>query len=127
MANPLDIVKTALKAYVSKDRAAIEAVIADEYRFSSPIDNALDREAYFAICWPNSKNMGAMEIIHGAENGEHAWIVYEAEAGEKRLRNAELHRVRGGRIIETEVYFGWNIPHPVKVGTHQENDGAGQG
>jgi hypothetical protein len=41
MSGPLDVVKAALQAYVDKDRACIEALIADDYHFTSPIDNAL--------------------------------------------------------------------------------------
>jgi hypothetical protein len=62
--------------------------------------------------------MEAFEIIHGSEDGELAWVVYQGKAGGKTFRNAELHRVRAGQIVETEVYFGWNIPHPVPSGTH---------
>jgi len=46
-ANPLAVARGCLAAYVSKDRAAIEALIAEDYHFTSPIDNALDRETYF--------------------------------------------------------------------------------
>ena len=47
--SPLATVKKALQAYADKDRAAIESVIADNYRFTSLIDNRLDREMYFRI------------------------------------------------------------------------------
>lgn len=42
-------VKAVLQAYVDKDRNAIEAVLADDYRFTSPIDNALDRDLFCAL------------------------------------------------------------------------------
>ena len=42
-ASPLAIARAVLETYVNKDRAAIEALIADDYHFTSPIDNALDR------------------------------------------------------------------------------------
>lgn len=109
---PLQTVKRALQAYLDKDRAAIEAVIGAEYRFTSPLDHALDRDAYFARCWPGSEATTAMHVVHGVEDGELACVVYEATIGGKRFRNAEMHRVRDGRIVETQVFFGWNLPHP---------------
>lgn len=121
MPGPLETVKRALQAYLDKDRAAIEAVIADDYRFTSPRDNALDRDTYFARCWPASEAMTAMELIHGTEDGELAWIVYEATIG-TRFRNAELHRVRDGRIVETQVFFGWALPHPAPPGGFVADD-----
>jgi hypothetical protein len=114
--SPIEAVKAALQAYVDKDRAAIEAVVGDPYSFTSPLDNALDRQTYFDRCWPNSKAMTAMKIMHAAESGERAYVVYETSTGEKRFRNAEMHVVRDGRIVATEVYFGWDLPHKAALG-----------
>ena len=113
---PLATVRKALQAYVHKDRVAIEALIDPGYHFTSPLDNYIDRATYFARCWPNSKNMTTMTFIHGSESGEMAWIVYEGRTMTKRFRNAELHRVRDNRIVATEVYFGWDLPHPAAPG-----------
>lgn len=115
--SPLDLVRTALKAYVDKDRAAIEAVIAPGYRFTSPLDNALDRKTYFERCWPNSESTAGFEEIHGVEFGDRALVVYEGKTKEgKRFRNAEVHTARDGKLIATEVYFGWDLPHKAPPG-----------
>jgi ketosteroid isomerase-like protein len=113
---PLKIVKKALQAYVDKDRDAIESVIAADYRFTSPLDNGLDRATYFSRCWPNSESMTDTRFVEGAESGDTAWVVYEATTLNKRFRNAEFHKVRDGKIIATEVYFGWDLPHPAPSG-----------
>jgi hypothetical protein len=116
---PLAVVRACLKAYVDKDRNAIEALIAGDYRFTSPLDNALDRTSYFAICWPNSAAMKSFDFIAGAQDGDRAFVVYEGETSAgKRFRNCEVHTVRGGKLVSTEVYFGWNVPHRVPAGTH---------
>lgn len=115
--SPLALVRIALKAYVDKDRAAIEAVIAPDYRFTSPLDNALDRKTYFERCWPNSKTTKGFDEIHAVEFGEHALIVYEGLTFEdKRFRNAEVHTARDGKLVNTEVYFGWDLPHKAPPG-----------
>jgi len=54
------IARAAYEAYVSKDRAAIEALIAPDFHFTSPLDNRIDRATYFARCWPNSEMMKSM-------------------------------------------------------------------
>jgi hypothetical protein len=117
-ARPLDIVRGCLEAYARKDRAAIEALIAPGYRFTSPLDNAIDRATYFERCWPNGAFLKAFDFICGAENGDRAFVVYEActDAG-KRFRNCEVHTVRNGKLESTEVYFGWNLPHPAREGS----------
>jgi hypothetical protein len=125
MSGPLDAVKKALQAYVDKDRDAIEAVIGDPYSFTSPLDNALSRETYFARCWPNSESCTGMMFVQGAEQDDWAFIVYEGSSADKTFRNAELHRVQNGRIVETQVYFGWNVPHEAMPGGFIGDNGEG--
>jgi ketosteroid isomerase-like protein len=126
--SPTAAVRAALQAYKDKDRAAIEALLHADYRFTSPLDNQLDRKAYVEICWPNADMMDGFQIVHAADMGDRAVVVYEALTRDgKRFRNCELHALRDGQIIETEVYFGWNLPHSVPLGQHQaptENGGS---
>jgi hypothetical protein len=117
--SPLAIARACLQAYVDKDRAAIEALLDAEFHFTSPLDNALDRASYLRICWPNSATTAGFERIYEFEQGERAFIVYEGRtANGKRFRNSEVHTVRGGKLLATEVYFGWDVPHKAPTGTH---------
>jgi len=117
----LAIVRACQQAYVDKDRARIEALLADDYHFTSPIDNALDRATYLKICWPNSAVISRFENIYEFEQGDRAFVVYEAHTSTgKRFRNSEAYTVRGGKLVATEVYFGWNVPHNVPRGTHMD-------
>jgi ketosteroid isomerase-like protein len=109
--------RAALQAYVDKDRAAIESLIADDFHFTSPLDNALDRKTYFERCWPNSETMQSFEIVEECGDERRAFVVYEVRSTKgKRFRNAELHTVRGGKLVSVEVYFGWDLPHKAKPG-----------
>ena len=111
------IARAAYAAYVAKDRAAIEALIADEFHFTSPLDNRLDRATYFTRCWPNSETTKGFEFIHLVRDGERVFVTYEAlGAGGHRFRNTEIVTVRGSQIVEVEVYFGWDLPHKASVG-----------
>jgi predicted enzyme related to lactoylglutathione lyase len=112
------IARAAYDAYASKDRAAIEALIADDFHFSSPLDNQLDRTAYFARCWPNSETIQGFDFIHLVQDGQRVFVTYEASgAGGRRFRNTEIVTVRGSQIIAVEVYFGWDLPHKAAVGS----------
>jgi ketosteroid isomerase-like protein len=123
---PLAIARACFKAYLNKDRAAMESLLAEDFHFSSPIDNALDRATYLERCWPNSKLMEAFDYIYQVEEGEHAFIVYEARTSTgKRFRNSEVHTVRDEKLVATEVYFGWDLPHRAYEGGFIENDGRG--
>ena len=124
--SPLAIVRACLQAYVDKDRSAIEALIAREYHFTSPIDNALDRATYFEICWANNQSIARFDFISGAETADRAFVVYEGHTTSGRVfRNCEMHTVRDGKLVSTEVYFGWDVPHKVQPGQHVNNAGEG--
>ena len=120
MTTPSDavsIARAAYEAYVSKDRGAIEALIADDFHSSSPLDNRLDRATYFDRCWPNSKTTEGFEFIHLVQHGEQVFVTYEARGtGGHRFRNTEIITVRRSQIVEVEVYFGWDLPHKAAVG-----------
>ena len=115
--DPTDIARAAFLAYVDKDRAAIEALIAAEFRFTSPLDNGLDRTTYFARCWPNSETLSGFDFIHVVPAGERVFVTYEGQSSRgKRFRNTEILTIRDGQIHEVEVYFGWSIPHDAPEG-----------
>ena len=116
-ADPLAVARKCYQAYVDKDRAAIESVIADDFHFTSPLDNRLDRKTYFARCWPNSETTAAFEFINLVADGERVFVTYDGSNDNgKRFRNTEILTVRDGRIVDAEVYFGWSLPHEAPAG-----------
>ncbi len=120
--HPLAVSRAALQAYVDKDRSAIERLVAEDFHFTSPLDNRLDRETYMKICWPNSEQTAAFDIVHASEEGNRAYVVYELRTKSgKRFKNAEVHTVRDGKLVETEVYFGWDVPHRAPEGSHKDS------
>lgn len=115
-ADRVDVARAAYNAYVTKDRAAIESLIADDFHFTSPLDNRIDRETYFARCWPTSKTTEGVDLIHLVPDGERVFVTYEGRANARRFRNTEVMTIKNGRITDVEVYFGWSIPHEAPAG-----------
>lgn len=113
------IARAAYEAYVSKDREAIEKLIAQDFHFTSPLDNRIDRATYFKICWPNSERIKAFDFINLVPDGDRVFVTYEGHGvSSDRFRNTEIITVRDGQLVEVEVYFGWSIPHKAKPGAH---------
>jgi ketosteroid isomerase-like protein len=111
------IAHAAYEAYVAKDRAAIERLIAEDFRFTSPLDNRIDRATYFARCWPNSERIKAFDFINLVPDGDRVFVTYEGHrTNGEGFRNTEIVTVRDGQIAEVEVYFGWSIPHKAEPG-----------
>jgi hypothetical protein len=70
--------------------------------------------------------MTGFDYIYQMEDGDRVFIVYEAHTrGGKTFRNSEVYTVRNGKLVATEVYFGWDLPHQAPRGGFIENDGEG--
>ena len=62
------------RSYVDKDRAAMEALLAPDFHFSSPLDNRLDRATYFQRCWPNSAVISAFKLQNLVAVGDRVFV-----------------------------------------------------
>ena len=121
--NIVAIVRAAYEAYVAKDLAAIEELIAEDFHFTSPLDNRIDRATYFTRCWPNSEAIKSFDFINLVADGDRVFVTYEGHrANGEGFRNTEIVTVRGNRIVEVEVYFGWSIPHEARRGGFIQDD-----
>ncbi|WP_421883879.1 nuclear transport factor 2 family protein [Pacificispira sp.] len=112
-----ELARAMYRAYANGDRAALEVLIADEFRFSSPQDNLIDRSTYFERCWPNSERITDFAFVHVVEQGETVFVTYEGMSIEgRKFRNTEVLTFNGGKVTEVEVYFGWSLPHAAPPG-----------
>jgi ketosteroid isomerase-like protein len=71
-------VRASYAAYESGDRAVVEALLTDDFTFSSPDDVGIDRATYFGRCWPNKENLEAFDITRLLEVGDEVVVTYEA-------------------------------------------------
>ena len=119
------IARAAYAAYVTKDRAALERLIAEDFHFTSPLDNRLDRETYFRRCWPNSKVIEGFDFIHLVTDADRVFVTYEGRNTDgHRFRNTEILTIRDQHIVDVEVYFGWSLPHKAPQGGFVNEAGA---
>jgi hypothetical protein len=86
----------------------------ERFTFSSPLDDRISRAAYFARCWPNSQTLRRITVEKIFEQGDEAFIRYEAESTTgKKFRNTEWFRFEGGKLMEVQVYFGRDTRPPM--------------
>jgi len=113
----LALARAYYRSYVDKDRAAIEALLAPDFHFSSPLDNRLDRETYFERCWPNSAVISEFKFENLVAGGDRVFVTYNGLGeGSRGFRNTEILSFRDGKVIEVQCYFGWPVPHPAASG-----------
>ena len=117
MADLTSLAHAYYRSYVDKDRAAIEALLAPDFHFTSPLDNRLDRATYFERCWPNSAVISAFELKNILADGDRVFVTYDGVGeGAKGFRNTEILTFREGKVVDVQCYFGWPVPHPAVAG-----------
>jgi ketosteroid isomerase-like protein len=50
-----NLIRKYFSAYESKDRRALEELLSDEFTFTSPLDDHINRTTYFERCWPKQR------------------------------------------------------------------------
>ncbi|MDR7191525.1 nuclear transport factor 2 family protein [Luteimonas terrae] len=114
-----DIARACFQAYADGDRAALDAVLAADLHFTSPLDNGIDLNTYLEICWPTQAEIVGFRFVRVVEHGDTVLLTYEQTRSDGSVgRNTEVLTIRDGLIHAVEVYFGWPVPHPAAPGTH---------
>jgi len=107
MANRPELVRGLFDAYRQKDRDAAERLLADDFTFTSPYDEAIDGAAYFERCWPTSEHLESQTLEEVVESGSRIFVLYLCRLrGGKEFRNVETFDFEGDRIRAINVYFG---------------------
>ena len=105
-----EIARQCYHAYETGDRALLERLLADDFTFSSPRDDHIDRATYFARCWPNHDKMRKFTFELIAEHGDEVVVRYMLELTDgSRFRNMEVLRFSGDKLAAADVYFGRTI------------------
>ena len=102
-----DRVRAFFAAFLRADRAAFEEMLTDDFTFTSPYDDHIDRAAYFETCWPSAGTFVHHDIDQSVAEGDTCFVVYWGQARNgSRFRNTELFRLDGDRVRSVEVFFG---------------------
>ncbi len=102
-----DILRRLMEAFRDRRREAAEQLLADDYTFTSPYDDHIDRAAYFERCWPPGDEFAELRIERITPDAEGAFITYfvTMKSG-KQFRNTEYATISKGQLHSTTVYFG---------------------
>jgi ketosteroid isomerase-like protein len=100
-------IRAIFAAYMTSDRKVVEDALADDFRFTSPYDNQIDKATYFERCWKNSDWIERHELEKIFVEGDEAFVTYNCLAkGGKRFRNTEFFVFAGDKVSRIDVYFG---------------------
>ena len=115
-----EVARRSYRAYVDKDRAAMEQLIAEDFHFTSPLDNRLDRKTYFERCWPNSQWIAEFEFIGVVPDNDRVYVTYIGRigpwptlpkyGGAHRSRREDRRSRSLFRLVTTASGPAWRIP-----------------
>jgi ketosteroid isomerase-like protein len=110
--NRAKIIRSLFDAYTSKQREIAEELLTDDFTFTSPYDDQIDKATYFERCWPESVRFVEKYLVEQVlekivANGDDVFVLYRCRTNDgKDFRNTEHHVFDGGRIRRIDVYFG---------------------
>ena len=101
------VVRASYDAFRDRDRARADSLLAADFTFTSPYDDAIDKTAFFTRCWPNGDRFAAftVETVLADETGAFVTYLIKTKDGSS-FRNTEYLRVKNGKITSVDVYFG---------------------
>src|SRR6185437_9098480 len=102
-----ETIRLLFAAYLANDRQTVDDMLSEDFRFTSPYDDAIDKATYFAHCWRGSDWIARHDIERVCVDGDAAFVTYECVAKDgKSFRNTEVFVFAGDRINRIDVYFG---------------------
>lgn len=111
------VIRGIFAAYLSNDRTAVESAFADDFRFTSPYDDRIDKVTYFERSWRKADWIERHELEKIFIQGEEAFVTYQCVAkGGKSFRNTEFFTFEGDKIKRIDVYFGASYQNDAFVG-----------
>jgi ketosteroid isomerase-like protein len=112
------IVRRWYRAWDKKDQGQFEALMADNFTFTSAAgDDHISKSAFKTQCWDTQIHFidrFDLESVFGSDNEAFVKYLCHTKNG-KSFRNVEYFRLRGGKVESIECYFGGKSTFPSAV------------
>jgi ketosteroid isomerase-like protein len=113
-----EIVRRWYKAWEKKDQGQFEALMADNFTFTSAAgDDHISKSAFKTQCWDTQVNfIDRFDLERVFGSGNEAFVKYLCHTKNgKSFRNVEYFRLRDGKVETIECYFGGKSTFPSAV------------
>jgi len=113
-----EIVRRWYKAWEKKDQGQFEALMADNFTFTSAAgDDHISKSAFKTQCWDTQVDfIDRFDLERVFGSGNEAFVKYLCHTKNgKSFRNVEYFRLRDGKVESIECYFGGKSTFPSAV------------
>jgi ketosteroid isomerase-like protein len=118
-----EIVRKWYAAWVNKDLATFNMMLADDFTFSSAAgDDHISKTAFKKQCWDTQVDfIGRFDLERMIASPNDAFVKYLCHTkNDKSFRNVEYLRIANGKLISIECYFGAPSTFPSAVSAGQK-------
>jgi ketosteroid isomerase-like protein len=115
------IIRKYYKSWETRDWAPFDAMLTDDFTFTSPNDGRIDRAAFKKSCWDTQVDFIKgfdLETVMAKDDTVVVEYLCHTRNG-KGLRNVEIHRLRSDKIASIVCYFGGNASFPSSVSSQK--------
>lgn len=117
-----EVVRKYYAAWDKKDWQSLDCVLADNFTFTSPLDDHISKSEYKAGCWDTQIGfIDRFDLTQVIGTDKEAFVQYVCHtANGKTFRNVEYFEVRDGKVKAVECYFGGKASFASAVSTGKE-------
>jgi ketosteroid isomerase-like protein len=113
-----ELVRKWYAAWGNKDLATFNLLLADDFTFTSAAgDDHISKSTFKTQCWDTQinfiKDFDLERITTGADDAFVKYLCHTTNG--KSLRNVEYLRIKNGKLISIECYFGAESSFPSAV------------
>ena len=102
-----ETIRRIFAAYLANDREFVENAFSEDFRFTSPYDDAIDKPTYFERCWKGGDWIERHELEKIVVSGDDVFVTYCCLARDgKTFRSTEFFVIEGDKVKRIDVYFG---------------------
>jgi ketosteroid isomerase-like protein len=118
-----ELVRKWYAAWEKKDLATFNALLADNFSFTSAAgDDHISKSTFKAQCWDTQVNfIGHFDLERITTGADDAFVKYLCHTTNgKSFRNVEYLRIKNGKLESIECYFGAQSSFPSAVSAGQK-------
>ncbi|MBS1492380.1 MAG: nuclear transport factor 2 family protein [Bacteroidetes bacterium] len=102
-----EVIRKYFEVYMEKDWDTFGELLSDDFVFSSPKDDYINKEEHLKSCMFHSSKFKSIGVEKIFDEGSEAFVRYKAEMnGGNSFRNTEFFVMDNGKIKSIDVYFG---------------------
>jgi ketosteroid isomerase-like protein len=112
-----ETVRNYYAAWEKKDWDSLNILVANNFTFSSPVDDHISKSSFKTGCWDTQANLiERFDLKRVIANGNDAFVMYVCHTTSgKTFRNVEYFQFGDEKVEAVECYFGGKNSYPSAV------------